>query len=98
MKTKVARAMVSALLDDDPAPRDAAEHKLLADMATKTRRENLADLLQSLGREGLRGWVEALLQTATESPATAQAAADSWLESLEPVLMAAGMMLREQVH
>lgn len=98
MKKRTARSMVNALLDDDPSPRDAAEHKLLADMAAKTRRENLADLLQSLGREGLRAYVEALLQTATESPATAQAAADNLLESLGPVLMAAGEMLKERVH
>ncbi|WP_123103934.1 hypothetical protein [Acidithiobacillus sulfuriphilus] len=97
MKQSLAHTIITVMLDHDATPRDEEERRDLAEMRGKSTRENLADLLLSLGTEGLRSYIEALLEESQEHPAAAKAAAENMLSTLEPLLALAGTLLRE-VH
>lgn len=95
MKQPFAHHVVTRLLDDDANPRNESEWRLIMDMRCKPVREQLADLLLVLGRDGLRLWMESLLEEVQEHPAATQAAAQTLLENLEPILRLAGTLLKE---
>ncbi|MHB8180092.1 MAG: hypothetical protein ACYDDR_04615 [Acidithiobacillus ferrivorans] len=97
MKQALAHTVVACLLDGDATPRNAAEARELAAMRGRSTRENLADLLLVMGKTGLRLWIEALMEESQEHPATAKAAAESLLSTMEPLVILAGTLLKE-VH